>query len=50
MKYKKTELGQQTFKERNAALSVGQRSAFIMFDGEKDDAVILKSSICWNWA
>jgi hypothetical protein len=43
MKYKKTELGQQTFKERNAALSMGQRSAFIMFDGEKDETVILKS-------
>ncbi len=43
MKYKKTELGQQTFKDRNGALSMGQRSAFIMFDGEKDDAVILKS-------
>lgn len=43
MKYRKTELGQQTFRDRNAALSVSQRSAFIMFDGEKDDAVILKS-------
>jgi hypothetical protein len=43
MKYRKTELGQQIFKDRNASLSVAQRSAFIMFDGEKDDTVILKS-------
>jgi hypothetical protein len=43
MKYRKTELGQQIFKDRNATLSMGQRSAFIMFDGEKDDTVILKS-------
>jgi hypothetical protein len=43
MKYKKTELGQQTFRDRNAGLSVRQRSAFIMFDGEKDHTVILKS-------
>jgi hypothetical protein len=43
MKYRKTEVGQQTFKNRNATLSVAQRSAFIMFDGEKDDTVILKS-------
>ncbi len=43
MRYQKTELGRQTFKERNAGLSARQRSAFILFDGEKDDAVILRS-------
>jgi hypothetical protein len=43
MKYRKTELGKQTFKDRNVALTPAQRSAFILFDGEKDDAVIFKS-------
>jgi hypothetical protein len=42
MKHKKTELGKQTFKEHSSALSPRQRSAFIMFDGAKDDATILK--------
>jgi hypothetical protein len=42
MKYKKTELGKQTFKEHNASLSSRQRSAFIMFDGEKDDTLVFK--------
>jgi hypothetical protein len=42
MKYKKTELGKQTFKEHNASLSARQRSAFIMFDGEKDDTLVFK--------
>lgn len=35
MKYIKTEAGQQAFKERSAALSSRQRTAFIMFDGNK---------------
>lgn len=35
MKYTKTELGQQAFKERSPLFSSKQRSAFIMFDGEK---------------
>ncbi len=43
MKYKKTELGKQLFKERNIKLSFRQRSAFILFDGEKDDAFIFKA-------
>lgn len=43
MKYKKTELGKVAFKERNVELSARQRSAFIMFDGIKDDSEIFKS-------
>jgi hypothetical protein len=43
MKYRKTELGKQTFKDRNVALTPAQRSAFILFDGEKDDAFIFKA-------
>jgi hypothetical protein len=35
MKYAKTEAGQQAFKERSPLLSARQRSAFIMFDGDK---------------
>lgn len=35
MKYSKTDVGQQAFKERSPALSARQRSAFIMFDGAK---------------
>jgi hypothetical protein len=35
MKYSKTEVGQQAFKERSPLISARQRSAFIMFDGEK---------------
>jgi hypothetical protein len=35
MKYIKTEAGQQAFKERSTALSSRQRTAFIMFDGNK---------------
>jgi hypothetical protein len=43
MKHRKTELGKQAFKGSNVALSVAQRSALIMFDGVKEDAVILQS-------
>ncbi len=43
MKYKKTELGKKLFQERNITLSFSQRSAFILFDGEKDDSVIFKA-------
>ncbi len=43
MKHRKTELGKQAFKGSNVALSMAQRSALIMFDGIKDDAVILQS-------
>ncbi len=42
MKHTKTELGRQTFKEHSSAINARQRSAFIMFDGVKDDAMILK--------
>jgi hypothetical protein len=43
MKYRKTELGQQTFKDRNTALSTKLRSALILFDGSKDDSLVLSS-------
>lgn len=35
MKYTKTDVGQQAFKERSPQLSARQRSAFILFDGVK---------------
>lgn len=35
MKYTKTDVGQQAFKERWPQLSAKQRSAFILFDGGK---------------
>ncbi|MEA3394811.1 MAG: hypothetical protein U9R55_09320 [Pseudomonadota bacterium] len=35
MKYSKTEVGQQAFKQRSPLLSARQRSAFILFDGTK---------------
>ena len=35
MKYTKTEVGQQAFKERSPLLTAKQRSAFILFDGAK---------------
>ncbi len=43
MRHRKTELGKQTFKERNNSLSPRQRSALILFDGAKEDDVILKA-------
>jgi hypothetical protein len=43
MKYRKTELGQQTFKDRNTALSAMQRSALILFDGSKDESLVLSA-------
>lgn len=43
MRHQKTDLGRQTFKERNLALSARQRSAFILFDGNRDDITILQS-------
>ena len=36
MKYKKTEIGQQAFKEQSKNLSAKQRTALIMIDGKKD--------------
>jgi hypothetical protein len=44
MKYSKTELGQQAFKERSPLLSSRQRSAFIMFDGEKPLEKVLSAT------
>lgn len=43
MKHRKTELGKQAFKGSNITLSIAQRSALIMFDGAKDDALIIQS-------
>lgn len=42
MKYEKTEAGQLAFKTRSAELSARQRSAFILFDGKKSVADVLK--------
>lgn len=35
LQYLKTEAGQQAFKERSAAISAKQRSAFLLFDGKR---------------
>lgn len=35
MKYSKTDVGQQAFKERSPLLTAKQRSVFILFDGSK---------------
>ncbi len=44
MKYSKTEVGQQAFKERSPSLSAKQRSAFIMFDGVKTVEQVLQAT------
>lgn len=44
MKYTKTELGQQAFKERSPLFSARQRSAFILFDGNKTQAQVLAAT------
>lgn len=44
MKYSKTEVGQQAFKERSPQLSAKQRSAFIMFDGAKTVEQVLAAT------
>lgn len=41
---RKTSLGQQAFKERNAALSGGRRSAFLLCDGVRTAAEVLAST------
>ena len=41
MKYAKTTEGQQAFKDRSVALSARQRSAFILFDGQRTVAEVL---------
>ena len=42
MIYTKTALGLATMQDRSAGLTPRQRSAFIMFDGKRDSAEILK--------
>ena len=42
MIYVKTELGQTAMQGRSAALTPRQRSAFIMFNGQRDSSEILK--------
>lgn len=44
MKYTKTEVGQQAFKERSPLLTSRQRSAFILFDGAKPIEEVLKAT------
>jgi hypothetical protein len=44
MKYIKTELGQQAFKERSPLFSARQRSTFIQFDGIKTVEQVLVST------
>lgn len=44
MKYSKTDLGLQAFKERWPQLSARQRSAFILFDGAKEVAQVLAAT------
>lgn len=46
MKYSKTEVGQQAFKERSPSLSARQRSAFILFDGAKTLDEVLAATGC----
>jgi hypothetical protein len=43
MKYRKTELGRQLFKEHKQVLTGRQRSAFILMDGLKDHADVMKA-------
>lgn len=42
MIYIKTELGQTAMQRRSVAMTPGQRSAFIMFDGKRDSSEVLK--------
>jgi hypothetical protein len=44
MKYVKTESGQQAFKARSPLFSVRQRTAFIMFDGNKSVTQVLAAA------
>ncbi|GAB4090514.1 hypothetical protein [Hydrogenophaga soli] len=44
MRYLKTEEGQQAFKQRSSALSARQRSVFLLFDGQRTAAEVLKST------
>lgn len=44
MAYSKTELGQQTFKDRSVPLTPRQRSAFILFDGRRSLGEVLAAT------
>lgn len=44
MRYAKTGAGQQAFKDRSVSLSPRQRSAFILFDGQRSAAEVLAST------
>jgi len=44
MKYAKTTEGQQAFRDRSVALSARQRSAFILFDGQRTVAEVLAAT------
>ena len=44
MKYAKTTEGQQAFKDRSVALSARQRSAFILFDGQRTVTEVLTAA------
>ncbi len=45
MIYQKTEAGQTAFKTRSAELSSRQRSAFLLFDGKRTLAEVLKATL-----
>jgi len=44
MKYAKTTEGQQAFRDHSVALSARQRSAFILFDGQRTVAEVLAAT------
>jgi hypothetical protein len=44
MRYAKTEAGQQAFKQRSSELSARQRAVFILFDGQRTLADVLKAT------
>ncbi|MDT7514356.1 hypothetical protein [Rhodoferax mekongensis] len=44
MKFTKTEVGQKAFKERSPLFSARQRSAFILFDGQKTADQVLTAT------
>jgi len=46
MIYSKTELGQSALQNRSVALTPRQRTAFIMFDGKRSTADVLKATAC----
>lgn len=44
MRYLKTDEGQQAFKQRSPTLSARQRSVFLLFDGQRTVADVLKAT------